>query len=63
VLKRIEEDRGDSVPDPLTFRKIVRHLGDWTSWAYGKKFRPDEKRACFKCCQGVMFACSSLPAC
>lgn len=38
VLRRIEEDRGDSIPDPLTLRKVVRHLGDWTSWAYGVMF-------------------------
>jgi hypothetical protein len=42
VLRRIENDRGDSVPDPLTFRKVVRHLSDWTSWAYGGKRRPKE---------------------
>lgn len=35
VLKRVEEDRGDSIPDELTFKKIMSHLGDWTLWAYG----------------------------
>lgn len=35
VLKRIEEDRGDSVPDGLTFQKVIGHLSDWTIWAYG----------------------------
>ncbi|KAF8653322.1 hypothetical protein AX16_004022 [Volvariella volvacea WC 439] len=38
VLKRIEEDRGDSVPDSLTFAKVLRHLCDWTLWAYGLMF-------------------------
>jgi hypothetical protein len=35
ILKRIEDDRGDSVPDTLTWRKIGKHLSDWTMWAYG----------------------------
>jgi hypothetical protein len=35
ILKRIEDDRGDSVPDALTGRKIIKHLSDWTMWAYG----------------------------
>lgn len=32
VLRRVEEDRGDSVPDKLTARKVARHVGDWTVW-------------------------------
>jgi len=35
ALKRIEDDRGDSIPDPLTFRKVLKHMSDWTIWAYG----------------------------
>jgi hypothetical protein len=35
VLKRVEEDRGDSLPDSITGPKILMHLGDWTIWAYG----------------------------
>jgi len=35
VLKRIDEDRGDAVPDELTAEKVRRHLLDWTLWAYG----------------------------
>ncbi|KAJ6589874.1 major facilitator superfamily domain-containing protein [Mycena vulgaris] len=38
VLQRVEEDRGDSVPDQLTARKVIHHLGDWTLWAYGFMF-------------------------
>ncbi|KAJ7686519.1 major facilitator superfamily domain-containing protein [Mycena rosella] len=38
VLQRVEEDRGDSVPDQLTVRKLLYHLGDWTLWAYGLMF-------------------------
>ncbi|KAG6920204.1 hypothetical protein DXG01_004973 [Tephrocybe rancida] len=34
VLRRIEEDRGDSVPDEITRSKVFKHLGDWTLWAY-----------------------------
>ena len=35
VLKRIDEDRGDAVPDELTAEKVRKHLLDWTLWAYG----------------------------
>ncbi|TFK74581.1 MFS general substrate transporter [Pluteus cervinus] len=38
VLKRVEEDRGDSVPDPLTWEKLWKYLGDWTLWSYGIMF-------------------------
>ncbi|KDQ28221.1 hypothetical protein PLEOSDRAFT_61618 [Pleurotus ostreatus PC15] len=38
VLKRVEDDRGDSIPDKITFKKILTHLGDWTIWAYGVMF-------------------------
>ncbi|KAF8161310.1 major facilitator superfamily domain-containing protein [Crassisporium funariophilum] len=38
VLKRIDEDRGDAVPDALTLKKVVGHLCDWTLWAYGIMF-------------------------
>ncbi|KAL0574730.1 hypothetical protein V5O48_007237 [Marasmius crinis-equi] len=38
VLKRIEEDRGDSVPDEMTARKVLDHLSDWTLWVYGIMF-------------------------
>ncbi|EAU91672.2 hypothetical protein CC1G_09354 [Coprinopsis cinerea okayama7 len=35
VLKRIDDDRGDALPDEITFAKVMKHLGDWTLWAYG----------------------------
>ncbi|KAF8622658.1 hypothetical protein AX15_006769 [Amanita polypyramis BW_CC] len=38
VLRRIEEDRGDSLPDPLTREKVHTHLRDWTLWASGIMF-------------------------
>ncbi|KAF9451528.1 MFS general substrate transporter [Macrolepiota fuliginosa MF-IS2] len=38
VLKRVEEDRGDSIPDPLTRDKVITHLKDWTLWSYGVMF-------------------------
>ncbi|KAJ7594898.1 major facilitator superfamily domain-containing protein [Mycena floridula] len=38
VLRRIQEDRGDAVPDPITFEKVKTHLCDWTLWAYGIMF-------------------------
>jgi len=38
VLRRIDEDRGDAIPDTLTFEKVKTHLSDWTLWAYGTMF-------------------------
>ncbi|KAF9486023.1 MFS general substrate transporter [Pholiota conissans] len=38
VLKRIDEDRGDALPDPMTWAKVKEHLCDWTIWAYGVMF-------------------------
>ncbi|KAL0955861.1 hypothetical protein HGRIS_002063 [Hohenbuehelia grisea] len=38
ILKRVEDDRGDSVPDEITFTKVKLHLSDWTIWAYGVMF-------------------------
>ncbi|EAU83773.2 hypothetical protein CC1G_07508 [Coprinopsis cinerea okayama7 len=35
VIKRINEDRGDALPDKITFAKVMKHLQDWTLWAYG----------------------------
>ena len=35
VLQRIDEDRGDAVPDHVTAEKVRKHLSDWTIWAYG----------------------------
>jgi len=38
VLKRIEDDRGDSTPDPVTFQKVKQHLSDWSIWSGGIMF-------------------------
>ncbi|KAG6861105.1 hypothetical protein C0995_003834 [Termitomyces sp. Mi166 len=38
ILRRIDEDRGDSVPDKITKSKVLRHLTDWTLWSYGVMF-------------------------
>lgn len=38
VLKRIDDDRCDALPDPVTFEKVIAHLSDWTLWAYGEVF-------------------------
>ncbi|KAG2006994.1 high-affinity nicotinic acid transporter, variant 2 [Coprinopsis cinerea AmutBmut pab1-1] len=35
VIKRINEDRGDALPDAITVRQVAVHLRDWTLWAYG----------------------------
>ena len=38
IMKRIEEDRGDSVADEMTLRKVGKHLCDWKGWASGILF-------------------------
>ncbi|KAG6902781.1 hypothetical protein C0995_011929 [Termitomyces sp. Mi166 len=34
VLDRVEHDRGDSIPDEMTGRKLFEHLLDWKIWVY-----------------------------
>jgi len=36
VLKRIDDDRGDATPDPVTFQKFKQHLSDSTIWSCGE---------------------------
>ncbi|KAJ6461006.1 major facilitator superfamily domain-containing protein [Mycena sanguinolenta] len=38
VLRRIELDRGDAVPDEITMPKVLHHMADWTLWAYALMF-------------------------
>jgi len=38
VLKRVQDDRGDAIPDEITLRKVLGHLGDWTIWAFALMF-------------------------
>ncbi|PPQ85806.1 hypothetical protein CVT24_002403, partial [Panaeolus cyanescens] len=41
VLERLNEDRGDALPDPITFEKVKQHLLDWKIWTYGMSpFQP-----------------------
>ncbi|KAF9047428.1 major facilitator superfamily domain-containing protein [Panaeolus papilionaceus] len=35
ILNRVEKDRGDSVPDDVSTRKVVTHLLDWKIWVFG----------------------------
>ncbi|KAF9012461.1 major facilitator superfamily domain-containing protein [Cyathus striatus] len=35
ILDRVEADRGDAIPDKITGTKIIKHLSDWTLWAFG----------------------------
>lgn len=35
ILRRVNDDRGDALPDAITWKKVKTHLGDWTIWAYG----------------------------
>jgi hypothetical protein len=47
VLERVENDRGDSIPDVLTTKKVIQHLLDWKVWAFGEEvsFRGDSRWA------------------
>ncbi|OCT49794.1 putative transporter [Cladophialophora carrionii] len=38
IVRRIELDRNDAVPDPLTWAKFFQHLGDWKLWAFALMF-------------------------
>ncbi|KAF2846543.1 phthalate transporter-like protein [Plenodomus tracheiphilus IPT5] len=38
ILQRIEDDRGDSADDPLTWAKFIHHLADIRLWAYATMF-------------------------
>lgn len=38
VLKRIEDDRGDSIPDEITWQTVSKHLMDWKIWVFGQSF-------------------------
>lgn len=35
ILDRVEADRGDSVPDEITTKKVFKHLFDPIVWAFG----------------------------
>lgn len=62
VLKRIDDDRGDALPDPVTFKKFITHLQDWTLWAYGRStflIFPQKLNAC----PGFMFLFAAMPSC
>jgi hypothetical protein len=38
VLDRIDRDRGDAEPDPLTFKKVLKHMSQWPFYVYGFMF-------------------------
>lgn len=38
ILTRIQRDRGDAKPDPVTWAKIGKHLCDWKIWLFGLMF-------------------------
>ncbi|KAF1808506.1 MFS general substrate transporter [Eremomyces bilateralis CBS 781.70] len=38
IANRIESDRGDSVPDELTWGRFFHHLGDWKLWTFSLMF-------------------------
>ncbi|OAP64436.1 hypothetical protein AYL99_00408 [Fonsecaea erecta] len=38
IVQRIENDRKDAVPDPLTWSKFCHHLKDWKLWVFATMF-------------------------
>lgn len=38
IHTRIQRDRGDAIPDPVTLGKLGRYLCDWRLWVYGLMF-------------------------
>ncbi|OAG40778.1 hypothetical protein AYO21_05076 [Fonsecaea monophora] len=38
IIRRIEDDRKDAVPDPLTWAKFCHHLKDWKLWVFSMMF-------------------------
>ncbi|TEB33563.1 MFS general substrate transporter [Coprinellus micaceus] len=38
ILDRIEADRNDSVPDPVTMKKVLKHLSDPFLWSFALMF-------------------------
>jgi len=38
ILKRVEDDRGDSIPDEITTKKVLKHCADWKLWVFGLMF-------------------------
>jgi hypothetical protein len=47
VLDRVERDRGDSLPDKLTWEKFWGHISSWQLWVYGLMFL---------CCSAPIYA-------
>jgi len=35
ILDRVEADRGDSIPDKMTWQKLWKHLADPVLWLFG----------------------------
>lgn len=38
TLTRIQRDRGDAKPDPVTLAKVGKYLADWKIWLFGLMF-------------------------
>ncbi|GAA5860628.1 hypothetical protein JCM3774_006233 [Rhodotorula dairenensis] len=49
AMRRVQEDRGDAVPDEVTFSKVLTHLADLKLWAFG---------LCFMCSTTASYAFS-----
>jgi hypothetical protein len=62
ILKRIEEDRGDSVPDVITGNKVKSHLLDWKLWAFGEHAKTHFGMTVIRDnIAGLMYFCATVP--
>ena len=64
ILARVERDRGDSIPDALTGKKVVEHLLDWKAWAFGEIpiLVMNHGRNSPRTILAVMYLCATMPA-
>lgn len=46
AMRRVQEDRGDAVPDEVTFSKVMTHLADLKLWAFGLCFMCSTTASC-----------------
>ncbi len=61
VLRRIEEDRGDALPDSIR-GKVLLHLSDWKVWIFGERLNSHLRCFVIYRCVAIMYMCVTVPA-
>ena len=63
-LDRIVADRHDSVPDPVTMKKILKHLSDPFLWSFGTPCPSSATKwiVLIRFLLALMFLASTMPA-